>query len=242
MPNPLFRTEILARVKNALCRAESASLFEHHGLAGHAREIFVHDLLRPLLPALVGIGTGKIADAKGGLSSECDAVLFSTGVLPPLLLGPGFGLFPINAALYCIEVKTKATAAEMRDAIGKARKLKALAPSGSQYVVPNFALFAYGSDLTVSSELERYRELDPDNEANPAFTALCVVGRGYWFSQHGRPGRSNWGYFPPTDAHDEVIDFLAGLANTLPRMIASQGLAPIGSYFSERTVVDVPNT
>lgn len=185
--------------------------------------------------------SGKIADAQGGLSSECDAVLFSTGILPPLLLAPGFDLFPINAALYCLEVKTTATTAEVRDAISKARRLHALVPSGPQYVTPNFALFAYGSDLTVGSELNRYRDLDPDSETKPVFTAFCVVGRGYWFSLHGRVANSNWGYFPPTDTHDEVIDFLAGLANTLPQMIARQGLAPIGSYFSERGPMDVAN-
>lgn len=53
MANDLIRTEFIRRVSSALARAQDISPLNHPGLIGHAREVFVKDLLKPVLPQIV---------------------------------------------------------------------------------------------------------------------------------------------------------------------------------------------
>ena len=105
MPNELVRSEFLSRVRLALSRAQDASGLGHSGLIGRAREILVKDLLRPVLPPYVELGSGKIGDSEGQMSAEMDVVIYSSATLPPLVLEHGFGFYPADPCIYAIEVK-----------------------------------------------------------------------------------------------------------------------------------------
>lgn len=126
MPNALIRDEFMSRVGAALTRANYFAQLDHSGLTGRAREIFVKDLLKPILPPYVELGSGKIADSEGNLSAEVDVVIYSTATLPPLLLEAEFGVYPAEACVYAIEVKSTLTAAQLEDAIKKHRDLRKL--------------------------------------------------------------------------------------------------------------------
>ena len=63
MPSPLFRNEAISQVRTVLVRARDSGLLEHPGLTGRAREVFVKDLIRPILPPYVELGSGKIEGA-----------------------------------------------------------------------------------------------------------------------------------------------------------------------------------
>ena len=92
------------------------------------------------------------------------------------------------------------------------------------------ALFAFASDLTNGgkSELERYQELDHDPPQNtPSMTVLCILGKGYWY---WREFNKQWEFRQPSPEHDEVIDFLSGVINTIPKVIASRGSPRLGRY------------
>lgn len=236
MTSPLFWADFAARIHGALSRAKEAAHFQHHGLAGTAREVFVQEMLRPVLTPLVVMGTGKISDHLGTLSRESDVILYSAETLPPLVLAEGFGMYPADASLYSIEVKTRLTKTELRDSITKHRQLRSLTyfPHIPQ-VIP--ALFAYGSDLSRKSELDRYRELDPEADTRPAIPVFCVVGKGYWwFHEHG------WKFHPASDDHDEVIDFICGISNTIQIMLDRKGRPPLGRYIvKERGIELIPH-
>lgn len=242
MAHDVFRAEFVTHVRSALARAHDIARIEHHGLAGRAREIFVKDLLRPILPPYVELGSGKIADSEGHLSRETDVVIYSAATLPPLLLEAGFGIYPAEACIYAIEVKSTLTAAELKDAIAKHRDLRTLrylssavneffqsigAPS--RPVIP--ALFAFETDLTEGGkgELVRYRELDNEADANPAIPVFCVAGRGYWWFKPNEPAEK-WINHPPSPEHEEVIDFLGGVANTIPDQVVLKGRPRFGNY------------
>jgi hypothetical protein len=242
MAHDLFRAEFVTRVRSALARADEIALIEHHGLAGRAREVFVKDLLRPILPPYVELGSGKLADSEGRLSRETDVVIYSAATLPPLLLEAGFGIYPAEACIYAIEVKSTLTAHELRNAIVKHQELRALRylPSAvneifqaigaaSRPVIP--ALFAFRTDLAESGkgELARYRELDGDADSNPAIPVFCVAGRGYWWFKPNEPAQK-WINHPPSPEHEEVIDFLGGVANTVPDQIVLKGRPRFGNY------------
>jgi uncharacterized protein DUF6602 len=240
MPNAVFRNEFRTRVRTALERAKSAGLLDHPGLTGRAREVFVKDLLKPIVPPYVELGSGKIADSEDHLSAEVDVVIYSAATLPPLLLDVGFGVYPAEACIYAIEVKSRLTAEQLRDAINKQRQLQQLRylpsalnqvyqPIGnaSPPVIP--ALFAFGSDLIDKGELDRYRELDPEADTRPAIPVLCVAGRGYWWYKPNEPAEK-WINHLPTDDNEEVIDFLGGVANTIPDQIFLKGRPRFGHY------------
>ena len=242
MPNPLFRSEFISRVKTALARAQAAGLLDHPGLTGRAREVFVKDLLKPILPPYVELGSGKISDSEGRLSPEIDVVVYSAATLPPLLFDVGFGVYPAEACIYAIEVKSILTAGQLRDSLEKHRQLRQLTylpsalnkvyqPIGppSPAVIP--ALFAFGSDLGPDgkSELERYRELDPEADISPVTPILCVAGRGYWWYKPNEPAEK-WINHSPTQDHEEIIDFLGGVANTIPDQVAFKGRPRFGHY------------
>lgn len=242
MSNALFRNEFISRIKAALARAQAAGLLNHPGLTGRAREVFVKDLLKPILPSYAELGSGKIADSEGHLSSEVDVVIYSAATLPPLLLDVGFGVYPAEACIYAIEVKSVLTADQLRDALEKHRRLKQFQylpsalneiykPTGppSPPVIP--ALFAFGSDLALEGkgELARYRELDPDADTSPVIPVFCVAGRGYWWYKANEPAEK-WINHLPTEDNEEIIDFLGGLANTIPDKVLLKGRPRFGQY------------
>lgn len=242
MPSPLFRNEAISQVRTALVRARDSGLLEHPGLTGRAREVFVKDLIRPILPPYVELGSGKISDSYGHLSSEVDVVIFSAATLPPLLFDAGFGVYPAEACIYAIEVKSVLSANQLKDAIEKHRLLKQLQylpsalnniyqPIGppSPAVIP--VLFAFGSDLAPDGkgELARYRELDPEADINPVIPVLCVAGRGYWWYKPNEPAEK-WINHLPTEDNEEVVDFLGGVASTIPDSVVLKGRPRLGHY------------
>lgn len=207
-------------------------------MQGRMREVALNQLFKPLLPSDVTVGTGKIVDADGRQSAQTDVVIYSPRLLPALLYAPEEGLFPVEACFFAIEVKTTVSAAEVRSSIEKIRRLRELQLSsgntgGGVPMAVTTLLFAYDTDLAVegTTELERYRSLDPDADTAPLIEGICVVGRGYWI--FSRPGGSHWFQAKSTVEHDEVIDFLGGVVNSLPEKMAARGLPSLGNYLLE---------
>lgn len=240
MSHDLIRIEYMNAIRAAFASAENAKRMEHAGLTGRAREIFVQQMLRPALPPYVELGSGKIVDSRNHTSAETDVIVFSRQTLPPLVFESGFGVYPAEACIYAIEVKSKLTAVELSSTIDKFQRLKdlhylppaldlAYRPIGDPTppVIP--LLFAYDTDLTNKEELERYRELDAEADTNPAIPVFCVVGRGYWWFKPNEPAEK-WIKHLPTDDHDEVIEIIAGIANTIPDQIVAKGRPRFGEY------------
>ena len=236
MPNKIYRDRIINQIEYAVREAENATKIEHPGLLGRIRELSASHVFGPLLPSGFEIGTGKICDREGNLSSEADLVIYNKSILPPVMYSEREGVFPIEACFYAIEVKSKATASEVRDAIQKGQeimKLEYANPSSSDklkhlsLVVPTF--FAFGSDLSDSgmSELQRYAKYDPEWKTDPVIKAICVVGKGYWYHS-SKDGC--WFFHPPTPAHDEVIDLVSGVVNTLAKAPTQVRQALLGQY------------
>lgn len=61
----IYREFVGTSVRSAVDRARACSGIDHAGVKGTIREILVADLLRPLLPADIGIGTGNVISADG---------------------------------------------------------------------------------------------------------------------------------------------------------------------------------
>lgn len=235
--NTAYRDLFVARVAGAIAASRAASLVTHAGLRGQLREILVRDLFRPLLPADLGIGHGQIAATDGRLSTEQDVVLYDRRILPPLTYEQVHGVFPVEAVLATIEIKSCVTASNLKDASAAAVALhdfpylpgiKDLAtgkhqPHRIEKLIP--CLFAMSSDLpgTGKTELQRYLEVAPDSPAG--LRALCVVERGYWF-------RTDTGWYPLQQQYplSEVVGFLAGLSYAFERIRTSRQRPDLAHY------------
>lgn len=241
MTNQLIRNNYFRLVNTAVAAAKEAELIDHPALQGKMTEIVVQKLLKPLIPKYVGIGTGKLTDSMGNLSSEQDIVLYVHDILPPLLFDEKVGLFPVESALIAIEVKNQSTAKNVRETVEKAkRSIVELKYTSGEYAeshqVEKYSMkmvlnlyFAFGTDLSGNgkSELDRYREYDPEADTNPAIKSICVIGQGYWwFNQHER----RWMKNITLSKNEEVIDFVAGVVNTIPSLVLQKGKPRIGLY------------
>lgn len=240
MANEIFRRNVINKISAAIDQSISAGDVDHPGFQGRIREIAVNDLLKPFIPGDCDIGKGKVVDCQGNQSKEVDVVIYNRNILPSLLYSESEGIFPIESCIYAVEIKSTLRAADVRDAIEMAKSMESMRYVSGIYdefdkpvqhtlkkAVP--VLFAFDSDLSESgkSELERYGELDSEFKSNPAVRVICVVGRGYWyFSEHQKA----WIMCPPTEAYDEVVDFLAGTLNTIPDTVISRGRPRFGNY------------
>lgn len=234
-----YRDLYLVRVRSAIAAAQAARGIGHHGLRGQFREIFVRELLRPLIPVHIGLGTGEIATADGQHSRQQDVVMYDTRVLPPFLADPSVGLFPLESVLYTIEVKSVLMAGDLRQAHESAQQI-----DGFEYqtgfhsldnepvdlpvwkVIPT--VFAFDSDLSVSgrSEVDRYPSFEGPE---PPLKAICVVGRGYWYWHHFR---QRWLEWPRTYELEEVVGYLSGVMNTYGRIALTRGFPALQRYFT----------
>lgn len=187
------------------------------------------------------IGTGKVINSTGNKSREMDILIYSASILPPLLYDNRFGVFPVESCLYTVEVKTTLTATELKKSIDSGRELGSFTPvSQMPLVMPT--LFAFDSDLGEEgkTEITRYREHDRTSDTQPAIKAFCVVGRGYWyFCSDGTD--AHWHYVRATPQHEEVIAFIIGIVNTIPKMLGQANYPKFGYYIADSStpMVDV---
>lgn len=242
MANPIFRAHATNLIRHAINKARSADHVDHLGLRGNIREIAADELFSPFLPSDFRIGTGKITDAQGSFSSQTDLIIYNPRLLPPVLHQQQGrdGIFPVEACFYSVEVKSRATAAEIKDVVEKARRLRQLdyktgmyaqngtaIPTRTLRVVP--VLFSFESDLSGGgkTELDRYKDHDPDWNLDPLISAFCIPGVGYW---HFIGQTRRWRYWKNTPDHDEVMGFIAGIANSLSQILDSRLNPRIGPY------------
>ena len=253
MTNELFRDRLVNSTRNAVGEAQNARKVEHSGVRGRIREIAASSIFLPMLPGGFDIGTGKICDRYGKQSPETDLIIYNRTILPPILYSERDGLFPIEASFYSIEVKSMVTATEVRDAIRKGRSTLDLHYDVSEGTDPVtgqpfvnkpvlLSLFGFDSDLAKSgtTEIERYAKYDPEWNRNPVLRVICVVGRGYWYF-HG--ARGGWVFHPPTEVHDEVIDFVGGIGNSLSKKVSAREREgqQLGQYLIRARPVQTPS-
>lgn len=187
----------------------------HRGIEGQIRELAVRDVITPFLTQSFVCGTGKIIDTRQQLSRQLDILVYHRRSVPPILVDGHLGLFPVECVRYAMEIKTRLTAKELRDADLKFRSVRDLrfssgVPGGSG-PLPVTVLFAFGSDIS-GSEIDRYIRLHPND--SPVCTVLCVLGKGYWvYDQDG--GWHGVDTSGDEDRFREFAFFITGLMNTL---------------------------
>ncbi len=252
MPNSLYRDDVIGRVRAAIARYAYSAGVNHSGLQGKIREIAIQDLILPLMPDRIRCGTGKVIDADEMQSGEMDVILYSNAVLSPVLFDQTLGLFPYEACLSCIQVKSKINSTEWKNAVKNLHSLDALKMTsgvldeygrGTGFTNPptERAVFAFDSDISGASktELERYKEAEESRCQVDGITEffshhqlniLCVVGRGCWWWERDDCGKAIWKCQQHTNTHDEVIKFLTLLRMRTMGCLRGRGEPDLGRY------------
>lgn len=111
-------------------RAQSTSIrrdyAKHRPSAGDNREDLVARFLTEHLPQRFGISTGLVISHNGEFSNQADLVVVDALNNAPLYGTSRNKLWPIESVYALIEVKTSLNPTELRDAISKGRRFKAL--------------------------------------------------------------------------------------------------------------------
>jgi len=58
---------------------------------------------------------------------------------------------------------------------------------------------------------------------------FCVAGRGYYWFKPNEPAEK-WIRNRANDDHEEIVDFVGGVANTIPDQIVRKGRPRFGQY------------
>ncbi len=85
---------------------ESTGELEHQGEKGLLRETFLRRLLEAVLPPHFGVGSGLVVDSENRQSGQIDLLIYDKRLLPPILEQNGHGIYPVDAVLRVIEVKS----------------------------------------------------------------------------------------------------------------------------------------
>lgn len=228
MPNIFFQDLLKTDIKTLISESLSIDKISHQGIKGNIREYGFGKLLSKYLPLDWDIGKGQIHDSDGLESSETDVLIFNKNIIPPILFGELLGLYPLESCKYAFEIKTKSTATEIQTTIDKFRTLQKLKSITGVNEIHRVYL-ALSSDLTKTSELERYKKYDPNFSTNPAANVIMVLGQGYWYYVQGHKDDGNlygaWQFCEPQNDNFELGFLLGGIINTL-----NSGKPPFGYY------------
>jgi hypothetical protein len=230
-----YQDLIVNRATQMVGSAKALKNINHSGLKGQLRELVVRELLNPVLPPGYLVGQGEIVSAYGDTSRQIDVVIANRRILPAMLIDQVSGIFPIEAALMTVEIKSELTAGELRvadAAAAEVAKFRHALPVGAtafpkghriEHVVPY--LLAFGTDLTPSgkSEVERYDATLASHA--PSILGICVVERGFWFRADG--AWVEWKFSIP---YGEVVAFITAVVNTCQRIASTRFQPDIRQY------------
>ncbi len=100
--------------------------FDHPVINGRAKEIFITDLLKPLLYPNVEMCTGIIFDSLGHQSDQIDIIIYDKRIIPTVTLSSVEKAIPYEAVLATVEIKSKLTAEQLKICVKNAWSIKTL--------------------------------------------------------------------------------------------------------------------
>lgn len=216
----IVNTYTKALVAGFVSQAKSIAELEHNLTKGQIREVFLQGLLKHFLPGYLGAGTGIIINTQGHQSKQTDIVIYDSRILPPLLVARDPNIFPVEAVVSVVEVKSQLTLPELRKTEKDARHLVDVVFKKNVWLnkatPPLYAVFGLSGS--------RIRGLSTNNnlwitENIKQLTLICSVGKFSWAQMGGNnPG---WRYGTADKNYKEIRRFIAILIDNI-RTISNQ--------------------
>ena len=203
-----------ALVAGFVSQAESITKLEHKLTKGQIRELFLQGLLKHFLPEYLGVGTGIIINTKGHQSKQTDIVIYDGRILPPLLVAGDPNIFPIEAVVAIVEVKSQLTLPELRKSEKAAKHLFDVVFQENVWISkakpPLYAVFGLnGSNIKGLSTKDNHWITKNFKK----LILICSAGRFSWAQMGGKnPG---WRYGSADNSYKEIRRFIAILIDNI---------------------------
>ena len=120
-------------IKGLMGQVGSIKGMDHDATKGQLREMFVSNVLNRYLSSQFGVGSGAIVNQRGEQSSQTDIIIYDKRIIPPFIWEQPLGVFPIEAVVETIEVKSWLGLPDILAAVKAAQKLRQIATVGSIY-------------------------------------------------------------------------------------------------------------
>ena len=227
----MFKSILTARINDLWNFYQVSSNLNHQGEKGMLRELFLHRLLEAVLPPHFGIGTGIVVDKWGRQSPQIDLVIFDKRLLPPILEENGHGIYPIDAVIRIIEVKSTLK----KEGIIQLNKLiKSFSPledeglklctygklkNGASYY-PFVSLFAYETKIVGIEKALK----DNINTTNSSFV-VTVSNKGTYFCENKMVSNEN------NLLEENVINFLVQVLNKIEKTSETRKEFSLSDWF-----------
>ncbi len=156
----------------------------HSGEKGKQRELTIRKFLEKYLPKKYSVGTGQIIDKKSQISKQCDIVIYDSHNFPALYVEEGYQLFPIEAVLGTIEIKSSLTSKSTMECVENIVSIRKL--TGSNSLVCCF--FSYTSEYKKDPAYkiaESFVKFGSNIPSPQRFDIGCVLNQGSFMGNEG---------------------------------------------------------
>jgi hypothetical protein len=210
---------------------------QHRLSRGEFRENELAELLRPYIPERFGLGSGEVVNSSGQISRQQDVLITDSVTVAPFIVSGRLGVYPIEAIVASLQVKSRLDAGELTSAIANLTSMKQLLPIGPRPVTrvgegmigmgvttakPFTAVVAYSAGASVASLIrtlaEASRAQEPPNRTNLVFVLDAFVAT--WGAADGKVELDPHGpmHLQIFEAgEDSVLVFYAMLSHWLQR-------------------------
>lgn len=109
--------------------ADSNGNLVHPGEFGEYRESITKDFLSAFVPQRMGIDSGFVVTPSGGISTQCDLVIYDKSVTPLLKSENLQRFFPVESVVAVGEIKSVLSLSELKKALRKLASVKSMRDS-----------------------------------------------------------------------------------------------------------------
>lgn len=193
----MFKKIFDARIKDLWNLYQATGELNHAGEKGLLRELFLRRVFETILPPHFGVGSGIIVDKWNRQSAQTDLLIYDKRLIPPLLEEHGHGIYPFDAVLRVLEVKSilnKDGLEQFKSAAwrlhpdnpdGLKTAIRGNLPEGKSYY-PIVGVYAYKSVLQNLPKM-----IEEIGGISGSGTILCVANTGVYVDAGKHEIRSN---------------------------------------------------
>ncbi|PKH03797.1 hypothetical protein CXF72_04275 [Psychromonas sp. MB-3u-54] len=227
MSNQIFQSLVKSKIDNLKSAYEtSKDIFWdkekkqliHPGEYGEFREKAVSELLNFFIPQNLKISEGFIISSDGGVSTQCDIIIYDPNSCPKIADSAHQKFFPIECVVAIgeikSEIKTKSDLTKILTKLAEIKKLKELVPEATPYrsykdepFIPLHKPFDQIYSFVLSKSLPKSLESDSfinlDIEQRHMHNILVGIDSGHHCYTYGK--MTNY-YYPETsgEQHEQV--------------------------------------
>ena len=185
-----IKAHTTAILQGIIAQASSLGPITNPTLKGELRELLIADLFSRFLVPTFGIGTGQIINQKEELSNQIDIIIYDKRILPPFVQNQNIGIYPAEAVVAVIEVKSQLykkdiieTSEKNNNLLNKIYSDKASIYADLHIFKPLTSIVGFFDELNFQYEnTSENRKIIQEwiNENAPYLWSVCLMGKFSW--------------------------------------------------------------